>query len=115
MPQILEKRSSESRLFDVDAAGLLATGETITAVTGITHDTAAGSALSFGAGVVNDETVPLSGRVASPGELIQFRITGGSIPSGASSSQYVIRVRFTTSLGNFLEAVVVLRIRDVPL
>lgn len=64
---------------------------------------------------MNDEAVPLTGRVASPGELIQFRITGGSIPAGATSSQYVIRVRFTTSLGNQIEAVVVLRIRDIPL
>ena len=115
MPQILEKRSSESRLFDIDAGGMLAADETVTAITGIVHDANSGSALTFGNGVVNDAAVVLPSRVAPAGELIQFRIAGGSVPTGASENLYRIRVRFSTSLSNNLEAVVVLRVRDNPL
>lgn len=114
--QILEKRTSEQVTFDVDCSQLLATSETISSVTSVT---ASPSGLAFGVPVVNVAPVTytdVSGatRTAGIGKVVQVQISGGSIPTGSQTQDYIIRVKVVTNLNPIVEATVRLRLNDTP-
>lgn len=118
--QILVKRSSESRLFDIDCSSLLGSTETIGSVASIAAEPTTVPALAFGSPSVNtnpvtyvDEDTGLS-RVVAAGKVIQVQISGGAIPAALQSQLYVIRPKFATNLDPVVEATVQLLVNDTP-
>ena len=111
--QILEKRTYDRRVFDIDCSELLDTAETISSVTAITADR---GELVFGVASVNSAEVeyPDENRTAAIGKVIQVRIDDGEIPAGKTELLCTIRARFATSLNPRLEATVQLRLTDDP-
>lgn len=89
--EIKTKQPSESRLYDIDFAPLLATGDTIGAVTSVTGTP---SGLTIG-----------SAAISSP--LIQFRVS-----SGLDGILYKITAIITTTGGDTLETEGRLRVED---
>ena len=117
--QILEKRSSDSRRFDIDCSLLLAVGETISSVATPTATPSATTPLTFGTPAVNGSPITYvdpfgSSRTAPTGQVVQVQIGGGSIPSGYIAQDYVIRIVLTTNLNPAVEATVKLRLNDTP-
>ena len=117
--QILEKRSSDSRKFDVDCSLLLATGETITSVAAPTHSPATSPDLAFGTPAVNVSPTTYTdqygaSRVVPAGQAVQVQISGGAIPSSLRVQDYVIRIVLTTNQNPAVEATVKLRLNDTP-
>jgi hypothetical protein len=110
MHTILVKRSAETMLSDIDCSAILGTTETITGVTGITHDANGQTALTFGSPVVNAATITYPDRRQVPaGKVIQVLIGGGAV------GEYVIRARFNTNNpGELREATVKLLVIDAP-
>lgn len=116
---ILEKRVSESILFDFDCTPNLATAEIISSVGAATSDQ---GGLVFGTAVVN--TVPAvypDGTTAVPGKVAQVRISAGLIPSGSvlpdgrKGIRCTVRLPYTTTPnGNTREATVLLDLTDTP-
>ena len=78
---ILEKRTADDRLFDIDCSKLLDADETINAVGIITADGTTG--LTFGTGVVNTQAVSYTDdetgitRTVAIGKVVQVRIRQG--------------------------------------
>jgi hypothetical protein len=108
--QILEKRTYDARIFDINCTDLLDTAETISSVSTVIADQ---GVLTFGTPVVNAGAVTYpDGEVAAIGKAIQFEISGGTIPRGVASLMCTVRARFTTSIGNDLEATVLLKLTD---
>ncbi|HNB43882.1 MAG TPA: hypothetical protein PLL72_06770 [Burkholderiaceae bacterium] len=113
---ILEKRTADNRLFDIDCSKLLDADETITAVGTITADGSTG--LSFGTGVVNTQTVSYTDdetgltRAVGIGKVVQVRISQGNIPAGRSGLDCTVRVPLTTSKNTAVEATVLLRLTN---
>lgn len=117
--QILEKRSSDSRRFDIDCSLLLAVGETITSAAAPTAAPVTSPAITFGTPAVNLSPVTYtdpfgSTRTAPTGQVVQVQISGGAIPSGYLVQDYVIRVVLATNLNPAVEATVKLRLNDTP-
>jgi len=107
---ILEKRTYDARLFDVNLTDLLDDYETVSAVSTVIADQ---GSLTFGTGTVNSSVVTYpDGTTAAIGKAIQFEISGGRIPPGVAELMCTVRPRITTSLGNELEATVLLRLTD---
>ena len=108
--QILEKRTYDARIFDINCTDLLDTTETISSVSTIIADQ---GGLTFGSGTVNVASVTYpDGEVAAIGKVIQFEISSGRIPTGLASLMCTVRARFTTTAGNDLEATVLLKLTD---
>jgi hypothetical protein len=108
--QILEKRTYDARIFDINCSDLLVSGETITSVSTIISDQ---GGLTFGAATINSIAITYpDGEVAAIGKVMQFEISGGRIPAGTASLTCTVRARFATSLGNDLEATVLLKLTD---
>jgi hypothetical protein len=117
--QILEKRSSESVTYDIDCSLLLATGETITNVTSVTATPATTTPLAFGTPAVNSGAVTYtdafgSTRTAAIGKVVQVQISGGSIPTGSQTQDFIIRAKVVTNMNPVVEATVRLRLNDTP-
>ena len=107
---ILEKRTYDARLFDVNLSDLLDDDETVSSVTTIVADQ---GGMTFGTATVNAALVTYpDGTTAAIGKAIQFEISGGRIPPGVAELMCTVRPRLTTSLGNDLEATVLLRLTD---
>ncbi len=107
---ILEKRTYDARLFDLDLTDLLDDDETVSSVSTVIADQ---GSLTFGSASINAEAVTYpDGVVAAIGKAIQFEISGGRIPPGVAELMCTVRPRITTSLGNELEATVLLRLTD---
>lgn len=112
--QILQKRTAESRVYDINCNALLIGGATIAAVNSITVDQ---GSLVFGTASVNNAPVTYpDGTVAPTGTAIQVNISGGSITAtnGAALASLMCTVRavFTDTLGQTLEAAVLLNLSD---
>jgi len=109
--QILEKRTFDRRVFDIDCSELLDTAETISSVTAITADQ---GGFTFGTPAVNAAAVeyPDENRTVAIGKVIQVRIEDGAVPAGKNELLCTIRARFATSLNPRLEATVLLRLTD---
>ncbi|MEX8520063.1 MAG: hypothetical protein AB3X44_16255 [Leptothrix sp. (in: b-proteobacteria)] len=107
----LEKRSYDSRRFDIDCSQLLSTGETVTSVTSIAADQATTPALAFGTGTVNGTAITYpDGHTAPIGTVVQVQISGGQV-----GVTYTVRAKFATSQSpNVLDATVLLRVNDYP-
>ncbi len=89
--EILTKQPSESRLYDIDFAPLLATSDTVSAVSSVIESP---SGLTIGAA-----------SISSP--LIQFRVSGG-----ADGVLYQITAKVTTTGGDTLETEARLRVEE---
>lgn len=112
MSQVLDKRTADSRLFDIDCSKLLAAGETITSITSVAS---AQGGLTFGAGAINGSPITYEdGYVAPAGKVVQVQISGGTIPAGYPSVQCVVRALFATTTSPAVEATVMLRLIDTP-
>ena len=110
---ILEKRTTESILYDLDCTNILDSGETISTVTTIESDQ---TGLTFGTPVVNTQPITFSdGTVAAIGKVISVRISEGVIPSGAVNQIYTIRAIFNTSESNIREATVLMNVTNIPI
>lgn len=108
--QILEKRTYDARIFDVNCSDLLDSDETITGVSTILVDQ---GGLTFGVASINTVAITYpDGEIAAIGKVMQFEIAGGRIPSNVASLMCTVRARFTTSVGNDIEATVLLKLTD---
>lgn len=107
---ILEKRTSESILYDINCIPLLDAVETISSVASIASDQVG---LVFGAPAVNVVAIAYDdGTTAAIGKVIQVRISAGAIPVGHSEQIYIILAIFLTNSGNTREATVRLSVID---
>ena len=116
---ILEKRLSESLVYDIDCSPSLAANETITAVATPTADN---GGVTFGVPVSN--SVPVTypdGVTAGVGKVVQVRITGGVIPAGSTlpdgrpGLRCTLRGDYTTApQNNTREWTVLLDLTDTP-
>lgn len=117
--QILEKRSADSRRFDIDCSLLLAAGETITSVAAPTASPTTVPPIAFGTPTVNVTQTTYTDqwggtRTVPAGQVVQVQISGGAIPSGLRVQDYVIRLVLLTSVNPAVEATVKLRVNDTP-
>lgn len=120
--QILEKRSSDARRFDVDCSLLLGATETITSVgapTATATPAVTGTAITFGSPTVNVSPATYTDswgntRTAPAGQVVQVQISGGAIPSSARTQDYILRFPLVTSQNPTVEATVKLRVNDTP-
>jgi hypothetical protein len=112
MAATIEKRTADSRWFDVDCTRLLDPTETIVSITSITCDQ---GNLAFSSQKVNAQALTYpDGSVAAIGKVAQVRISGGVIPAGSRQLICVIRVLLATNLNPAIEATVLLRLLDIP-
>ena len=109
----LSKRSFDNVSCDINCSNVLAAGETITGT--VTASVAPAGELVLGSPVVNTVAVTYpDGTTAAIGKVVQVRVSGGSIKTGQDSQDYVIRLHFSTSAGNQLEAAVTCTVNDTP-
>ena len=115
----LDKRTWDDRLYDIDCSDLLDPDETI--VSGVVKADPQNqvngeftTGLVFGDVVVNPAPIiyPKLGRCADIGKAVQFLISGGIIPVGATSLCATVRLRMVTTKSPQLEATVSLRLTD---
>ncbi|MEJ7685638.1 MAG: hypothetical protein WKG52_00810 [Variovorax sp.] len=110
MSQVLDKRTADSRQYDIDCSLLLAPGETITSITAVTADQ---GGLAFSTPAANDVAVTYpDGRVVPIAKVVQVLITAGAIPAGSQELVCTIRALLVTNLNPALEATVLLRLTD---
>lgn len=117
--QTLEKRTSESVLFDIDCSLLLAPTETIGTIASITGTPSMTSPLVFGAGSVNVAPVTYTDafggtRIAAVGKVIQVSISGGTITAPALIQECIVRAVFATTLNVAVEATARLNLNNTP-
>jgi hypothetical protein len=112
MAQVLDKRTYDSRLYDVDCSILLDAAETITGVSAVVADQ---GGMVFGAATVNSSPITYpDGRVVPVGKVAQFQISGGAIPTGQQFLICNVRVQMSTTINPQLEATVQLRLVNNP-
>jgi hypothetical protein len=120
---IPHKRTSEEKVYDIRCSSDLRSGETISEVTSVLADQAFGTGIDPDSVVTNGAPAEyLYGELEPVGTVIQFKITGGTIPSGRRDETLrvdnvliTIRAKYVTSLGNKLEATVqLLLVDDLP-
>ena len=117
---ILEKRTSESKTFEIDCSGLLGPGEVVQSVTNITAEPATSPALTFGTPQISGgETIYQDQRTGveytvPAGQVVRVRISGGKIPTGRTAQKYTIRLLFASNVDPAIEAAVVLQLNDTP-
>jgi hypothetical protein len=112
MGKVLDKRTRDVRIYDIDCTDLLALAETITSVTSVAADQ---GALTFGTPTINAAQISYAdGRTAAIGKVIQVQISAGTIPTGQSNLQCTVRALFATNVSSAVEATVVLRLIDTP-
>ena len=110
--QILEKRTADARLFSIDCSLLLDPAETITSVTSITSDQ---GGLTFGTVAINSAVLNYpNGRQAQVGKVMQFTISGGTIPAGQISLMCIVRALMQTSINPAIEATAILKLTNTP-
>lgn len=116
MPNILVKRSGETRLFDIDCSAILGQTESIVAVSSINGDASTAPALTFGTPAINATSIIYPDRrQVGPGKVIQVLIGGGGVVAGSEETEYTVRARFTTNNpGELCEATVAMMVRDKP-
>jgi hypothetical protein len=119
---ILEKRSYDSRPYDLICTRLLPQGVTIAGVNQVLFEPLS-AALVIGSAVVNTQPssyYDVNGNllvVAPPGTVIQVKISGGVLPTGSGGQlipelMCTIRAQFTDSFGNNAEATALLRLTN---
>lgn len=111
---VLDKRTYDERLIDVDFSDLLDPDETLVSCSAPVDADSAG--LAFGTPVINQGPVayPQLGRSAGPGKVVQAMVSGGELLAGEPSRTCTVRFRAQTSLGQKLEATVAIRLIDSP-
>ncbi len=119
---ILEKRSYDSRVYDLICTRLLPLGVTIALVNQVLAEPESAN-LAIGSAVVNAQPNPyydINGNLlvtAPPGTVIQVKISGGVLPPGSGGQTIpavmcTIRAQFTDSLGNQIEATALLNLTN---
>lgn len=112
MGQVLDKRTAESRQYEIDCSRLLAAGETITSVTSVNSDQ---GGLVFGTSSANGAPITYpDGRTVPAGKVIQFLISGGALPPGQLVLMCTVRALFVTNLSPAVEATELLRLVNTP-
>lgn len=117
--QILEKRSTDSRRFDIDCSLLLNSGETISSVATPTVLPVTNPPIAFGTPVVNTTSANYTDaygytRTVPAGQVVQVQISGGAIPSSSRTQRYTLRFLLSTNQNPAIEATVVLLLNDTP-
>jgi hypothetical protein len=108
--EILQKRTYDSHSFDCICTNLLDLGATVATVNSVTADQ---GGFTFGVTSTNPSTAFYEdGTVAVAGSVIQVQISGGTIPSYLSAIMCTVRIRFTDTQGNELEATVLINLTD---
>ena len=106
----LEKRTADAALYDFDCSTLLASGETVSSITSLTGDK---GDLTFGIPIVNTVAITYPDEtIGAIGQVVQVRISGGTIPVGQTSILCPVRMVVVTSVGNTIEATGVIRLMD---
>lgn len=109
---VLDKRTSDSRRYDILCAPLLLNGATIASITSVTADQ---GGMTLSSGVINNAPLTYEdGSTAEVGTVIQVNISGGTVPSGLPLLICTIRAVFVTTAGESLEATVQLRLVNTP-
>jgi hypothetical protein len=98
----IEKTPYEERTYEFDLVALLASGETLAAVDGISFAPQAATVLTA------------SGSAIAEGTKVRARLTGGSIFSDAPWSDHAVSVRAITSFGHKVEGLFRLRVLEAP-
>lgn len=114
--QILEARPFDARTFTIDCTELLAPGQTISSIVGVTEDS---SVLAFANPVTNlaPATRPDTGAVIAIRQGIQVEISCTNPTTalgGAISALLTIRARFVTNTDRLVEATVQLFLTNTP-
>lgn len=119
---ILEKRSYDSRVYDLICTRLLPLGVTIALVNQVLSEPLS-AGLVLGSPVVNtqpNQYYDVNGNLlltAPPGTVIQVKISGGVLPTGSGGQlipavMCTIRAQFTDSAGNNIEATALLNLTN---
>lgn len=109
---VLDKRTADSRRYDILCAPLLLNGATIASITSITADQ---GGITLSSGVINNAPLVYEdGSTAAIATVIQVNISGGAVPTGLPFLICNIRAVFVTSAGETLEATVQLRLVNTP-
>jgi len=109
---VLEKRTSESIIYDIDCTLLLDPLETIQTINSIGADQAG---LVFAGQAINPSEVTLpDGSIVLAGKMISVQISEGIIPAPQLNQLYTIRALFNTSENNTREATVLLNVTNIP-
>ena len=92
-----------------DTHGLMASGETISSVTGVTiqSKTAGAADVTIGTPAANTTAITVDGRSAAIGEAVTVRISGGD-----DAADYRLQCTVVTSDSNTRQADGVLKVRD---
>ncbi len=109
----VQKRSYESARFEVNCAAMLGANETVASVQQVLVDAAGQTTPALVSTLPLISQGPTSypdGTGATAGQAVQFTLSGG-----LSAALYTLRVQFATSLGEQLEATVLLRVQDTPI
>ena len=109
---VLEKRTSEAIIYDIDCTLLLDPLETIQTIDSIAADQ---EGLSFAGQAINPDPVTLpDGSIVAAKKMISVQISGGIIPNPQINQLYTIRALFNTSENNTREATVLLNVTNIP-
>jgi hypothetical protein len=112
MIQLLDKRTADSRLYNIDCTRLLLNGATIASISPVLVDQ---GNLVFGTASVN--SVPMTfpdGSAAAIGCVILVNISAGTLPVLMPFMICTLRAVFMNSMGETLEATVQLRLVNTP-
>jgi hypothetical protein len=110
--QVLDKRTVDSRRYDIQCAALLLNGATIASVTSVTADQ---GGMTIGTGSINNVALSYpDGTTAAIGTVIQVSISGGTIPLGSPYLICNVHAVFVTTAGETLDATVQLRLVNTP-
>ena len=106
------KSVSEVRNVSVDMRGALDSGELLSGTPTITEVsttdlTLASKAVSVAPLTINGQTVPT-------GQAVQFKVSGGTIPSGKTSKTYAIKVQCATDSSPAQTVIRCIRLKVVP-
>ncbi|MDE1905355.1 MAG: hypothetical protein KGH75_02740 [Rhodospirillales bacterium] len=107
-PPYILKRSADTILVDVDCSAMLGIGEMISSAT------VTGGALTFGPPAISvSAQTYLRNPTAPAGTVVQFTITGGTIPLGAQYLDIEAHPIITTNFGETLDAALIVRVQDL--
>lgn len=114
MSAVLEKRTYDERVFDINCSSLLDEAETISTIVGFVDEGgSSANTFTYSSGVVNSSPITYpDGSTAAVGKVIQVKISGGVIPTGMTKAYVTVRARFISSSGDKIEGTVMVKLTD---
>lgn len=109
---VLEKRTSESILYNIDCTNILGINELIIDIISIESDQEGLVFQNFG--INPDPIIFPDNYVADAAKVISVQISEGIIPIPQINQLYTIRALFDTSENNIREATVLLNVTNIP-